>query len=138
MITPGEIAQTLTVPPSTIRRWAKRFEKYLSHQQGKKRIYTFADEDTLRKIKNMSAQGMTLDQIENALQVVETPEEIDKALISPEAVRLIEQVSNQFVLLQQAFDKQQSEFDELRNQLKAFYDLPWYKRIGKKPNLESG
>lgn len=137
MITPGEIAQTLTVPPSTIRRWAKRFEKYLSHQQGKKRIYTFADEDTLRKIKNMSAQGMTLGQIENALQVVETPEEIDKALISPEAVRLIEQVSNQFVLLQQAFDKQQSELDDLRTQLKAFYGLPWYKRIGKKPNLES-
>ena len=138
MITPGQVSDSLTVPSSTIRRWAKRFDKFLSQQQGKKRVYTLSDLDTLRQIRDLSAQGLTLDQIANALQVVEQPQPADTALISPEAVRAIEQINNQLMSLQQAYDKQQSEFDELRNQLKAFYDLPWYKRIGKKPNLESG
>lgn len=138
MITPGQMAETLTVPASTVRRWAKRFEKYLSQQQGKKRVYTMQDMDTMRQIRDMSAQGLTLDQIANALQVVEPPKETDKSLISPEAVRAIEQLNNQFTLLQDAFNKQQTELDELRQELeaiRAFNALPWYKRMGKRKSL---
>ena len=46
MFTPKQIYETLTISPSTLRRWAKRFENHLSvedHTPGKHREYTVED-----------------------------------------------------------------------------------------------
>ena len=71
MITPAQCAETLSIPASTIRRWANRFAPYLSEQRGKKRSYTISDLDIFRQIHSLSSQGLSLDQIADSLKVRE-------------------------------------------------------------------
>ena len=73
MFTPAQVAQTLNCPPSTLRRWAKHFAAFLSPQSGKKRVYTIADIDTLKRIQELSAKGLSYDQIAQTLTVVSAP-----------------------------------------------------------------
>ena len=129
MFTPAQVAQTLSVPPSTLRRWAKHFASYLSPQSGKKRTYTVADLDTLKRIQELSAKGLSYDQIAQTLTLVSAPP-ADTALVSvADFAQALESAHAQLASLQAQVAQQAQELDAI----KAWLQLPFYKRLGKKP-----
>ena len=131
MFTPAQVAQTLNTPPSTLRRWAKRFAPFLSPQSGKKRTYTVADIDTLKRIQDLSAQGLSYAQIAQTLTVVSQPP-ADTALISlADFAQALESAHAQLAAVQAKLNQQAQELDAI----KAWLQLPFYKRLGKKPPL---
>ena len=131
MFTPAQVAQTLNTPPSTLRRWAKRFAAFLSPQSGKKRTYTVADIDTLKRIQDLSAQGLSYAQIAQTLTVVSQPP-ADTALISlADFAQALEGAHAQLASLQAQVAQQAEELQAI----KAWLRLPFYKRLGKKPPL---
>jgi len=131
VFTPAQVAQTLSVPPSTLRRWAKHFASYLSPQSGKKRVYTIADIDTLKRIQELSAKGLSYDQIAQTLTLVSAPP-ADTALVSvADFAQALESASAQLASLQAQIIQQAEELDAI----KAWLRLPFYKRLGKKPPL---
>ena len=131
MFTPAQVAQTLNCPPSTLRRQAKYFAAFLSPQSGKKRTYTVADIDTLKRIQELSAQGLSYAQIAQTLTVVSQPP-ADTALISvADFAQALESAHAQLASLQAQVAQQAQELSAI----KAWLQLPFYKRIGKKPPL---
>jgi len=131
MFTPAQVAQTLSVPPSTLRRWAKHFASYLSPQSGKKRTYTIADIDTLKRIQELSAKGLSYAQTAQTLTLVSAPP-ADTALVSvADFAQALESASAQLASLQAQIIQQAEELDAI----KAWLRLPFYKRLGKKPPL---
>jgi len=131
VFTPAQVAQTLNCPPSTLRRQAKRFAAFLSPQSGKKRSYTIADLDTLKRIQELSAKGLSYDQIAQTLSVVSAPP-ADTALISvADFAQALESAHAQLASLQAQLTQQADELQVI----KAWLRLPFYKRLGKKPPL---
>ena len=131
MFTPAQVAQTLNCPPSTLRRQAKYFAAFLSPQSGKKRTYTVADIDTLKRIQELSAQGLSYAQIAQTLTVVSQPP-ADTALISvADFAQALESAHAQLASLQAQVSQQAQELSAI----KAWLQLPFYKRLGKKPPL---
>ena len=131
MFTPAQVAQTLNCPPSTLRRQAKYFAAFLSPQSGKKRTYTVADIDTLKRIQELSAQGLSYAQIAQTLTVVSQPP-ADPALISvADFAQALESAHAQLASLQAQVAQQAQELSAI----KAWLQLPFYKRLGKKPPL---
>ena len=131
MFTPAQVAQTLNCPPSTLRRQAKYFAAFLSPQSGKKRTYTIADIDTLKRIQELSAQGLSYAQIAQTLTVVSQPP-ADTALISlADFAQALESARGQLIAMQAQIDQQADEL----NAIKEWLRLPFYKRVGKKPPI---
>ena len=131
MFTPAQVAQTLSVPPSTLRRWAKHFAAFLSPQSGKKRTYTVADIDTLKRIQDLSAQGLSYAQISQTLTVVSQPP-ADTALISlADFAQALESAHDQLAAVQAQLTQQAQALDAI----KAWLQLPFYKRWAKKPPI---
>jgi len=131
VFTPAQVAQTLNTPPSTLRRWAYRFAAFLSPQSGKKRTYTVADIDTLKRIQDLSAQGLSYAQIAQTLAVVSQPP-ADTALISlADFAQALECAHDQLAAVQAQLTQQAQELDAI----KAWVRLPFYKRLGKKPPI---
>ena len=131
MFTPAQVAQTLNCPPSTLRRQAKRFATFLSPQPGKKRSYTVADLDTFKRIQELSAKGLSYDQIAQTLTVVSAPP-ADTALVSvADFAQALESAHAQLASLQAQVAQQAEELSAI----KAWLQLPFYKRLGKKPPL---
>ena len=131
MFTPAQVAQTLTVPPSTLRRWAKRFAPFLSPQSGKKRTYTVADLDTFQRIKELSAQGYTFAQIDQALTVIDQPPANSALVNLADFAQALESARGQLIAMQAQIGQQADEL----NAIKEWLRLPFYKRVGKKPPI---
>lgn len=130
MLSPSQVSESLGIPPSTIRRWAVRYERHLSKRPGKKRTYTPTDLDTFRRIRDLSASGFGLDRIDNMLDVVERPQDPTTSLISlADFAQSLETAHNQVAMLQTLVDEQKARLDALE----TWIALPFYKRIGKKP-----
>lgn len=74
---PAEVAQTLGIPASTLRRWSRRFASFLSpeangaargdHARGHRR-YTQADLDVLTRCKALLSEGSTLNEVAQHLE----------------------------------------------------------------------
>ena len=125
MFTPAQVAQTLSVPPSTLRRQAKYFAAFLSPQSGKKRSYTVADIDTLRRIQELSAKGLSYNQIAQTLTIVSAPP-ADTALVSvADFAQALEGAHAQLASLQAQVAQQAEELQAI----KAWLRLPFYKRL---------
>lgn len=130
MITPSQVSDSLTVPTSTIRRWSVRFEKHLSPRTGKKRTYTPSDLDTLRRIRDLSSEGIGLDRIDDMLAVVERPPDETTALTTLAGyTQLLEDTRNRMQAIVQKMDEQSARIQALED----WINTPFYKRIGKRP-----
>ena len=74
---PAEVAQTLGIPASTLRRWSRRFAAFLSpeangvargdHARGHRR-YTRADLIVLARCKALLSEGSTLNEVSQHLE----------------------------------------------------------------------
>jgi len=131
MLTPGQIANTLDVSSATIRRWSARFAHHLSpHTPGKKRSYTVDDLATLTRIRDMSASGTPLDQINQALIVSDQP--VTNALITvADFAQSLQIASDRLASMQNKLDQTNDRLDALT----AWLALPFFKRLFKKPPL---
>lgn len=129
MITPAQCAETLSIPASTIRRWASKFAPYLSEQRGKKRTYTISDLDIFRQIRTFSSQGLSLDQIADSLKVRE-PDRVKavELLALDDFAQALEGLFADNAKLQEQIDEQQKRISQL-DHLVAWLSLPWYKRL---------
>jgi DNA-binding transcriptional MerR regulator len=133
MLTPKQVSETLTVAPSTLRRWSKRFSKHLTpHEPHTHREYSTSDLETLRKIRDLLDDGLNYDDIEPKLDIIE-PQEDDKALMNlADFNQVIEQARASIQRLQSQIDDQAQKIEKLENYL----SLPLYKRIFTKPPKE--
>lgn len=98
---PGEVARELKISTSTLRRWAKEFNPYLSRTAGKRdttgaaaaahRRYAKEDVEFLAKVKALLDRGLTYGQVighlkRDAPAAREQPERRDEAypILAPE------------------------------------------------------
>jgi len=130
MLTPKQISETLTVPTSTLRRWSKRFSKHLTpHKPNTHRTYNTSDLETLRKIRNLLDDGLTYDDIDPKLDIIE-PSENETALMNlADFNQVLEQARASIQKLQSQIDTQAEKIERLENYL----SLPFYKKIFTKP-----
>ena len=132
MLTPGQIAQTLDVSTATLRRWSARFAPYLSpHTPGKKRSYTVDDLAVLTRVRDLSATGTPLAQIDQALAVTDQSAESSALITLADFAQSLQFARDQVAHLQTQLDQQTARLDALT----AWLALPFYKRLFKKPRL---
>jgi len=136
MLTPKQIQETLTVSSSTLRRWAKRFEKFLSvenHVPGKHREYTPDDLSIFTTVQTQLDNGLTYKQIEERLNLVEYPEpNSSTALLSlPEFQTAIENARAAVASMQLEIE----ELKEWKTEMIDWSNLPWWRRIITKPPI---
>jgi len=134
VLSPKQICETLTIPSSTLRRWANRFSSHLSveeHEPGKHREYTANDLSIFKTIQSHLENGLTYAEIEKRLAVVEQPEpNASTALLSlPEFQNAIETARVTIASMQTEIEENQKWFEEFN----AWASLPWYKRIFTNP-----
>jgi len=131
MLTPKQVSETLTVASSTLRRWSKRFSKHLTpHEPTKHREYNTSDLETLRKIRDLLEDGLTYDEIEPKLDIIEPQE---TALLNlADFNQVLEQARASIQALQSQIDAQAQKIESLEDYLR----MPFYKRIFRKPPQE--
>jgi len=134
MLTPKQICETLTVSPSTLRRWANRFKSRLSiseHEPGKHREYSPEDLQVFKSIQSHLENGLTYAEIEKRLDLVEDPEPNGStALLSlPQFQTAIENARAAVASMQLEIE----ELKEWQAEMNAWLVLPWYQRIFTKP-----
>jgi DNA-binding transcriptional MerR regulator len=81
---PQEVAERLSVSPSTLRRWSREFADYLSVSAGQPepsaqgepghRRYTDHDVTTLLMVKGLLTEGLSYEQVKDRLAAVEPGE----------------------------------------------------------------
>ena len=138
MLTPGQVANSLNVSPATVRRWSARYARHLSPQNPKhKRSYTADDLAVLSRVRDLSATGTPLDQIDQALTVTAQSADKSTALISlADFAQSLQFARDQVASLQARQDEQTAQIDKQTarlDALTAWIALPFYKRIGKQP-----
>jgi DNA-binding transcriptional MerR regulator len=130
MLTPGQIAQTLDVSTATLRRWSARYAHHLSPQTpGKKRSYTVDDLAVLTRVRDLSATGTPLAQIDQALAVTVTPAQSSALIAVSDFALSLQSARDQVAHLQLQLDQQTTRLDALT----AWLALPFYKRWFAKP-----
>jgi len=130
MLTPKFVCESLTIPASTLRRWANRFSSHLSveeHEPGQHRTYTPDDLATFQTIQELLANGLTYAEIEKRLAIVDQPEpNASTALMAlPQFQQAIEEFRANNAMLKM-------ELDELKNwktEFNKWASLPFWKRI---------
>jgi len=134
MLTPGQIAQNLDVSTATVRRWSARFAPYLSpHTPGKKRSYTVDDLAVLTRVRDLSATGTPLAQIDQALAVTDQSAESSALITLADFAQSLQFARDQVAHLQTQLDQQTARLDALT----AWLALPFYKRwFARPPRLD--
>jgi DNA-binding transcriptional MerR regulator len=134
MLTPGQIAQTLDISTATLRRWSARFAPYLSpHTPGKKRSYTVDDLAVLTRVRDLSATGTPLAQIDQALAVTDQSAESSALITLADFAQSLQFARDQVAHLQTQLDQQTARLDALT----AWLALPFYKRwFARPPRLD--
>lgn len=148
---PGQICENLSVPASTLRRWADRFQDMLSPQPaeaGRHRSYTSADFEVFRQIRDLAAAGNSLKSIENILRVIppgrrpavdpdpEPPKSDNQADTSALMVVAVSRELGTHSAQIQALKEQIALQNDRLAALADWLALPWYKRVGKRPPVK--
>jgi len=129
MLTPSQIADSLNVSTATVRRWSARFARHLTpHTPNKKRAYTTEDLAILVKVRDLSALGTPLDQIDQSLSVTD-PAGSSALITIADFARALQYAQDLTAHLQSQLDEQTARLDALT----AWLALPLHKRIGKRP-----
>lgn len=127
-LTPSQVAETLETAPSTIRRWSTRFEEFMSfsHSHGQRRSYTLEDLAMLRRIRDLSREGVPLAKISEALTVEAVRAEgPTKALINmSDVAQALEMARDAYA----SIELKNAELQERVNALEEYIQTPWWRR----------
>ena len=135
MLTPSQVSNSLSVSTATVRRWSARFARHLSPQPpNRKRSYTPDDLATLARVRDLSASGTSLAQIDIALTVSAQSADQSTALITlADFAQSLQFARDQVAHLQTQLDQQTARLDALT----AWLALPFYKRwFARPPRLD--
>ena len=127
-LTPSQVADTLETAPSTIRRWSTRFEEFMSfsHSHGQRRSYTLEDLAMLRRIRDLSREGVPLAKISEALTVEAVRAEgPTKALINmSDVAQALEMARDAYA----SIELKNAELQERVSALEEYIQTPWWRR----------
>lgn len=133
---PGEVAEALGIPASTIRRYVLDYKEFFSPsaRKSKQREYLDSDVATLAQIRQLVGQGIRPNEIRNQLNATidEQPPVTETAItlsgimtkLHDQAAQIQDQ-ADQLTQLQEQLSQVQAELDRLKT--------PWYKRIFRPP-----
>ena len=126
---PSEVSQFLNMPGSTLRRYARLFKDYLSPTaQLRRRKYTPQDIEIFEKVRNLSAEGVPIDDISGHLDNMpidhEPIAENQQTAIMPVNPEVIKQFGN----MDDKLDRLLAEIAQLRGDLEEARK-PWWKRL---------
>jgi DNA-binding transcriptional MerR regulator len=117
---PSEVSQFLDMPPSTLRRYARLFKKYLSPTgQQRRRKYTTQDIEIFEKIKTLSADGVPINDISGHLDnmpIDHQPVENTERGIMPANPEVMQSLESTDAKLDQILER----LDRMEN--KSFWD----------------
>lgn len=141
MYHPNQVSEMLSIPASSLRRLATEFRDMLSPQRSRHRRYTESDIALLRKVRELTGQGMSLSEIRQALTIVsETPE---REATAESTLALVPGISAELDRLDSGYHQVLSELEKLREAhasdrerlqaLEEWLTLPWWKRVFSTP-----
>lgn len=142
MFTPSQVSAMLEIPASSLRRYAVQFAPFLSRagNQSRRRAYTQNDVLVFKRIRELTGQGVPLEEVASRLQIVknEPPEKNALALvpeIAAEFQRLASQVArlpeleNQIAALAEIIEGERAARIALENELREYKNQTWFKRV---------
>lgn len=134
MYTPKQASQMIGVPGSTIRRYSVDFKEFLSDaaQPARgKRWYTDSDVLVLKKIRYLTSQRKSPDEIRRLLPVMDNIPDQPKTALS-----MVPEIQQNFDIIRSDISRERSEREKLSERmarLEAWYELPWWRRLFKRP-----
>lgn len=140
MYAPSDVSEMLDIRPSTLRYYCAKYSDLLSPTAaptGKKRRFNDQDIITLHKIKHLTRQKKTPDEIRQLINLVDDTPPQDTALsLLPMVQENFEQIRAQLATLQDKQDKTAEQLARTAEQLaklQEWINTPWFKRVGRKP-----
>jgi DNA-binding transcriptional MerR regulator len=150
MFKAGQVSEMLDIPASTLWSYVKQFGEHLSAGANRKRgkRYTEGDIDTLRRIRELFAQGRNPEEVAELIKQMVISS--DNELASDSALALVPSISKaltETLAVSQALRSEVGDFsdqveevarsqgatDEELVKLRAWLALPWYRRLFGKP-----
>lgn len=135
---PKLVSEMLDIPPSSLRRLSSEFKDFLSKSPGRHRRYSEEDINTLRRVRELTGQGMTIERIKTQLRLVEEPPEK-----KTDALALVPTIAGELARMDDNYRAVARELEELRQdrerdrerleRLEQWAALPWYKRLFTRP-----
>lgn len=141
IFTPRQTSEMLGIPSSTLRRYVRTFEAFLSvsvTQRTRGRRFTARDIDVLRRARELLSTGRSFEETAALLQVVEgdpTNNEMALSLVPSISKALTEAVDSARGLHLEVKDltlNQAAIAGEL-TQIREWLALPWYRRLFGRP-----
>ena len=139
MFKAGQVSEMLDVPASTLWRYEKQFGEHLSAGANRKRgkRYTEGDIDTLRRIRELFAQGRNLEEVAELIKQMVISS--DNELASDSALALVPSISKaptETLAVSQALrsevqnlEERQTSTSEKVDALEAWARSPWWRRM---------
>jgi len=132
MLSPSQLASLLKVSTATLRRWSVLFEDNLSKRVTKHRLYSPDDFEVLKRVRDLSSDGVPLDEVKRMLGEVVVGQSESKGLVLYEDfIEYLEISRSTIQKLEGRVKDQQAEIDKLRA-ITDYLSLPFYKRLGRK------
>ena len=113
MFTPSQVSEMLDIPGSSLRRLASQFSDRLSESANKRRR-TYTDEDikVLKRVRELTGQGMSIEEIKNVIDVA--PSDSALAKVPESSLALLPEVLQEFESLRSEISDLRSEVNELK------------------------
>lgn len=138
MYSPKQVSKMLGIPGSSLRRYAETYKEFFSEsaQPGKeKRWYTSEDCLVLRKIRILVAQHKGPSEIRRLIPIMsDIPNQPTNALsLVPEIQERFDHFSADIAKERTEREKLSDLIDRRLDAIEAWYALPWWKRLFKRP-----
>lgn len=147
-LTPGQVSELLAIPASSLRRYVVDYGEFLSAsaRRSRRREYTPADVAIIGQVRTLAGQGLTVDEIRQALgQTVDVqPDEPPDAsalalpgiLAGFDSIReRLQQIADEQEKTRQQVSAANADAAALRERVERLEAelerarLPWYKRF---------
>ncbi len=141
MFTPRQTSQMLEIPPSSLRRYVRTFEAFLSAsvtQRTRGRRFTARDIDVLRRARELLSTGRSFEETAALLQVVDgdpSNNEAALSLVPSISKALTEAVDSARMLRVEVEDlaRAQGTTDGELARIREWLNQPWWRRLFGKP-----
>lgn len=116
--TPQAVANQIGVSVQSVRRWAEQYKDFLSDSAnpapGKARLYTWADVETLRRIKEFRDLALPLDEITKRLSTPTAPPATVAPIVATQAPQESPQAGPAPLAMVEAITALQRQIDGLQ------------------------
>ena len=143
MYTPAQVSEMLNIPPSTLRRLSSEFADMLSKQRSRKRKYSESDIALLKRIREMTGEGVSLAEIRQALTIRIPESEPEPEPTADSTLALIPGIAGELARIDESHHRLTRELERLLTErqddrqrlerLEAWLSLPWWVRLFRSP-----